>query len=135
MHSHDGEAGQGLGGAARQVTEHASALARLELELAALELKRKVAALALGIGLALAAVVLALYALGFALAGGASGLATFMPTWAALLIVAAALLAVIAVLLLLAVRSFKRGAPPMPEQAIEEAKLTQEALIGNGRSS
>ena len=38
----------GFGRAAKQVAEHASALARLELELAALELKRKVVALGIG---------------------------------------------------------------------------------------
>jgi hypothetical protein len=33
---------------------------------------------------------------------------------------------------LLAVRRIKRGTPPVPEQAIEEAKLTTEALKSDG---
>src|SRR5215208_6171027 len=84
-----------FGNAAKQVAEHASALARLELELAALELSRKAKALAVGIVLALAAVGLL----------GA-----------------------------LALGSLKKGAPPVPNQAIEEAKLTGEAIKANGRN-
>jgi len=51
MHTHGTEPNGGLGGAAKQVAEHASALARLEIELAKLELGRKVASLGIGIGL------------------------------------------------------------------------------------
>jgi Putative Actinobacterial Holin-X, holin superfamily III len=135
MHTPDGESNPNLGTAAREVAEHASALARLEVELAGLELKRKFGTLAFGIGLAVAAAVLLLYALGFALAGGAAGLSTVLPTWASLLIVAGVLLLVIAVLALVAVQAFKRGAPPVPEQAIEEAKRTQEVLSGDGSTA
>jgi hypothetical protein len=35
-------------------------------------------------------------------------------------------------LLVLALGRFKRGTPPVPEQAIEEAKLTTAALKSNG---
>ena len=45
----------GLGDAAKNVAERASALLRLELELATMEIKRKVVALGLGIALALPA--------------------------------------------------------------------------------
>jgi hypothetical protein len=123
----------GLGESAKRVAEHASALARLELELAALELKRKVAAFAVGIALALVAVVLLLFALGFALAGAAAAIGLVLSTWAALLIVAGGLLVMIAVLAMFAVASFKKGTPPVPKQAIEEAKLTTEALKADGR--
>jgi hypothetical protein len=118
----------GLGTAAKQVAEHASALARLELELAALELKKKLAALGVGVGLAVGAAVFLLYMLGFGLATIAAGLATFLDTWLALLIVTVFLLLVGALLGFLAMRSFKRGTPPVPEQAIREAKLTTEAI-------
>jgi hypothetical protein len=135
MHTPNGESNPNLGTAAREVAEHASALARLEVELAGLELKRKFGTLAFGIGLAVAAAVLLLYALGFALAGGAAGLSTVLPTWASLLIVAGVLLLVIGILALVAVQAFKRGAPPVPEQAIEEAKRTQEVLSGDGSTA
>ena len=82
----------GLGAAVKEVSERASALVRLELELASLELKNKVAALGIGIGLAVGAAVFGLFALGFLLATAAAGLATFLDTWLALLIVALFLL-------------------------------------------
>src|SRR5205823_13856041 len=82
---------RGLGAAARNVAEHASAIARLELELALLELKRKVASLGIGIALGLGALLMLLFALGFGLAAAAAGIATVVPTWAALLIVTGAL--------------------------------------------
>jgi hypothetical protein len=123
-----------LGAAAKQVAEHASTLFRLEIELATLELKRKAAALAVGIGLALGAVVLLLYAFGFGLASLASGLATAMPMWAALLIVTGILLLVAAILALIGRSSIKKGTPPVPNQAIQEAKLTTDALRADGRS-
>jgi uncharacterized membrane protein YqjE len=122
----------GLGQTVKSVSERASALVRLELELAALELKNKVAALGVGIGLALGAAVLLVFALGFGLATIAAGIATALPWWAALLIVTAGIVLVAAVLGLLGVRSIKKGTPPVPEQALMEAKLTSEALKGNG---
>ena len=131
MHTQEPEHAS-LGQSAKQIAEHASALARLELRLAALEMGKKAKALALGVGLALAAVVLLLYALGFGLAAIAAAIP--LSTWASLLIVTAALLVIIAVLGFFAVQAFKRGAPPVPNQAIEEAKLTTEAIkAGNGR--
>ena len=123
----------GLGQTVKSVSERASALVRLELELAALELKNKVAALGVGIGLALGAAVLLVFALGFGLATIAAGIATALPWWAALLIVTLGIVLVAAVLGLLGVRSIKKGTPPVPEQALMEAKLTTEALKGNGR--
>src|SRR5689334_12787802 len=126
------DAGSGLGPAVKQVSEHASALARLEVELAALELKRKVAALGIGIGMLVGAAVLALYGLGFGLASAASGLANVVDMWLALLIVAGALFLVVAILALLGIRSLKKGTPPVPEQAIDEAKKTADALRSNG---
>ena len=128
-----GSEGAGLGEAAKQVAEHASALARLELELAALELGRKVKALALGIALALVAAILLLFALGFGLASAAAALAIPLSTWLALLIVAGGLLVAIALIGMLALQQFKRGAPPVPKQAIEEARLTGEAIKADGR--
>ena len=129
MHTPDAENGrQGVGAAARDVAEHASTLAKLELELAQLELKRKAGALGAGAGLGIAAALLALYGLGFLFATVAGALATFLPAWLALLIVTAVLLLTAVVLALLARSQLKRATPPVPEQAIEEAKLTTEAL-------
>lgn len=118
----------GVGGAAKSVAEHASALARLEMELAALEVKKKVSALTVGIGLAVGAAIFALLGLGFGFATIAAALDTFLSTWLSLLIVTAGLLVLTGLLGALARRAIKRGAPPVPEQAIREAKLTTEAL-------
>jgi hypothetical protein len=118
----------GLGGAAKTVAEHASALARLELELAQLELKRKVARLGIGVGLVAAAAVLGLVGLGFVFLTLAAVLDTFLATWLALLIVTAVLLVAAGGLALAGLRLIKRGSPPVPEQAIREAKLTTGAL-------
>ena len=121
-------AGNGVGAAARRVADPASALARLELELAGLEVKRKLGSLALGIGLLAAAAVLGLFVLAFGLAAGAAGLATVLPTWAALLIVAGALAGLASLLGLLGLGRIRKGAPPVPDQAIAEARKTTEAL-------
>ena len=133
MPTHAGNTNGGVGTAAKNVAEHASSLVRLELELAALELKRKLAALGVGVGLGIGAAVFFLFTLGFGLATAAAALATFLDTWLALLIVTVFLLLVGALLGFLALRSFRRGTPPVPEQAIREAKLTTEAIKSNGR--
>jgi len=123
----------GLGSTVKSVSEHASSLVRLELELAALELKRKAASLGVGIGLALTAAVLLVFGLGFGLATIAAGIATAVAWWLALLIVTVGIVLVAALLAFLGVRAIKKGTPPVPEQALAEAKLTTEALKGNGR--
>ena len=139
MHTHETEPltteTPGVGDAAKLVAERASTLVRLEAELAALELKRKLTALGVGIGLASGAALFLLYALGFGLAAAAAGIATALPWWAALLIVTGVLLLLVLVLGGIAYLMFKRGTPPVPEQAIEEAKLTSEALRSDGNSA
>ena len=126
------QARNGIGAAAKQVAEHASSLVRLELELASLELKRKLGALGLGIGLAVGGAVFGLYALGFLFASIAAALATFMPTPLALLAVTLFLLVVAGVLVIVGLGRIKRGTPPVPQQAIAEAKLTTTALKSDG---
>jgi Putative Actinobacterial Holin-X, holin superfamily III len=131
MHTHETEK-RGVGPAVKEVAEHASALARLEMELATLELKRKVAAFGIGVGLGVAAGVFLLFALGFGLAAGAAALALVVSTWLALLIVFGGVLFLALILGVFAMRAIKAGTPPVPEQAVAEAKLTTEAIKGNG---
>ena len=123
---------QGVGAAAKSVSEHLSAILRLEIELASLELKRKVTALGLGIGLLLGAAIMLLFVVGFAYATIAAALATVMPTWAALLIVTGVLLLKAGLLGVLGLGRVKKGTPPVPEHAIREAKLTTNALKSDG---
>lgn len=132
MHTHATSNGSaGLGQAVKHVTERVSTLVRLELELASLELKRKVAALGIGIGLVAGAAVFGVLALGFLFATIAAALATFLDTWLALLIVTASLFLLAALLGVVGLRSIGKGTPPVPEQAIREAKLTTSALKGD----
>ena len=119
---------RGLGAATRLVSERASSLVRLELQLALAELKKKAAVFGVGIGLLVGAALLAVYGIGFALATAAAGLATTMSTWLALLIVTGAVFLVVAVLALVGISRLKKATPLVPAQAIEEAKITTEAL-------
>jgi len=124
-----------LGRAVKEVTERLSSIVRLELQLASLELQRKVSSLGMGLGLGVGALVFAVFAFGFLFATIAAALATFLPTWLALLIVTLFLLLLAGILGLLSQRAIKRGTPPVPQQAIEEAKLTTSALKGgNGNN-
>jgi len=122
----------GLGATAKDVAEHASSLFRLELELATLELKKKASNLGFGAGLALGAAIFGFYGLGFLFATIAAGLATAMSTWLAILIVTLGLFVIAAILGLIGLNRIKKGTPPVPEQAILEAKLTQNALKADG---
>jgi putative superfamily III holin-X len=124
---------KGLGGLGKEVAEYARSFVKLELELAALEVKKKVSSLAVGIGLGVGAAIFAVFGLGFLFATVAAALATFLSTWLALLIVTLGLFGLTAILGLLAFVKIKKGTPPVPEQAIREAKLTTEALKSNGR--
>jgi hypothetical protein len=124
----DAQTNGGVGGAAKSVAEHASAIARLEVELATLELKNKVTVLGVGIGMGVGAAIFGLFGLGFVFATIAAALATFLPWWLALLIVTVALFLLAGLLGLLARGRIQKATPPVPEQAIREAKLTTEAI-------
>jgi hypothetical protein len=122
----------GLSDSAKQVADHAKQLVRLELQLAALELKRKLQPIGIGVGLLVGAAVVAFFLVEFVLAAVTAALALVVPVWAALLIMIGVLAVLIAILVLVGIQLIKRGTPPVPEQAITEAKLTTEALKSNG---
>jgi heme A synthase len=118
----------GLGGAAKLVADRARSIVRLELQLAASELKKKVAAIGLGIGLLLGAAVFLFFAVCFALATIAAAIATTLSVWLALLIVAGGLFLFTGLLVALGIMFVRKGTPPVPSQALEEARLTAEAV-------
>jgi hypothetical protein len=120
--------GPGLGASIDAVRDHARRLVGLEVELAAWELKQKLAALGVGIGLLVGAGLFALYGLGFLFATLAAAFDTFLPRWLSLLIVTLLLFLVALILALVGRSSLRKGTPPVPEQAIDEAKRTSEAL-------
>ncbi len=119
----------GLSDAAQRVADHARSFVDLEVKLATAELKRKAAAIGAGVGLMVGAAVLAFLALVFGLAAAAAGLSTTSLTvWESLLIVCGALILLTATLTLVGYLLLRKGTQPMPEQAVEEARLTAEAL-------
>lgn len=130
MPTHVGE--RGIGAAARAVSERVSAIVRLEIQLAVSELKRKVVALGLGIGLLVGAGLFSFFGLAFLLAAAAAAIALALPWWASLLIVGGGLFLLTGLLAFAGITALAKGSPPVPQQAIEEAKLTTEALK-NGR--
>ena len=123
----------GVTWAAKELVDRARSIVRLEIELAMLEVKTKAVRIAVGVGFGAGAAVVAVFALGFLAAGGAAALALVIPVWGALLTIGGILLLLMGVLLFLALRSLRAGTPPVPEEAIEEAKLTTETLLSNGR--
>lgn len=120
--------GFGLSDATKRVAEHARSFVELEVQLATAELKRKAAEFGVGAGLTIGAAVLAFLALVFGLLAAAAGLATTLPVWASLLIVCGALILVCAILAAIGIHMLQNAANPVPEQAVEEAELTAEAL-------
>jgi len=121
---------RGIRASFRRVIRHAGSLSDLQKELARAEMKRKMAALGTGAGLAIGAGVILFFAVAFGLATAAAALALVVDTWLALLIMFVLLLLVALVLGLVAVRMVKKGTPPVPEQAIEELRLTRQTLRG-----
>lgn len=119
---------KGIRASIRRVIAHARSISQLEKELATLELKQKAASLGAGAGLGIAAGVMGFFATAFALATIAAALALVFDWWLALLIVFGILILLTLLLALLALRFVKKGTPLAPEQAIEEALLTKQAL-------
>jgi len=117
-----------VGATAKSVAEHASTLTRLEIELALLELKRKAAAFGFGVGTAAAAIMWVFFAVALALGTAVVALDLVVDLWLAFLIVTGAVLVLAAVFALLARAGFRNAAPPVPERAIEQAKLTTSAF-------
>jgi len=120
-----------LGELVNQVTENASLLIREEIELAKTEIELKMKRLAQGAAVGAAAGFFLFFVLVFALHALAWGLADAFfrsSIWPGFLITAGILLVLAVIAGLLAMRAFKAGAPPTPDQAIEEAKLIREAL-------
>lgn len=118
----------GLSGATKRVTEHARSFVKLELQLAAAEAKRKLAALGIGIALAVTGALLGLFAIAFGLAAATAGIAVALPVWLSLLVMFGGLFLLAGMLGTTGLMLLRKGAKPVPEQAIAEAQLTREAL-------
>jgi uncharacterized membrane protein YqjE len=113
------------------VSENASTLVREEIELAKAEVSEKVGKILRGSVVGIVAGVFAFLALILIMHGIAWLLAEELfdgNVWPGYFVEAAVFLLVAAVAGLVASKALKSGAPPVPEQAIEEAKLTKEML-------
>jgi uncharacterized membrane protein YqjE len=125
-------ADKSLGEIVADVSEKASQLVREEIELAKAEVKDKVSKLTRGAAVAAAAGVF----LVFGVTMFFHGLAWFLDDvfnwedniWAGFAVVTAILFLLATLAGLLAFRLFKKGSPPTPDLAIEEAKRTRAEL-------
>jgi len=115
------------------VSERASGLIRDEIELAKAEVREKASQLIRGSVVGIVAGVFAFLALILVMHGVAWLLTDLFfgdDVWAGYLVEAGIFLLLGALAALFAYRSLRAGAPPVPEQAIEEAKRTREMLEG-----
>lgn len=118
------------------VSEKTSSLIRDEIELAKAEVGEKVGKILRGSAVGMAAGAFAFLALILAMEGIAWLLNEEVFSgrfWPGFFIEAAAFLLIAAGAGLAAYRSVRSGAPPVPEQAIEEAKRTKAMLEGGER--
>ena len=123
-----------LGEIVAEVSEKASQLVREEIELAKAEVTDKLSKLGRGAAIAAAAGVFLI----FGVTTFFHGLAWFLndvfnwedSNWAGFAVVTAFLFLLATLAGLVAVRLFKKGAPPTPDLAIEEAKRTRAELEG-----
>jgi uncharacterized membrane protein YqjE len=130
-----GSAEKSLGDVVNDVSTKASLLVREEIELAKTEITEKVTSLAKGAAVAAAAGVFAVFALIYFL----HALAWFFndlldvgqSAWIGFLIVFGILIVLAGIAGFIGLRWIKRGSPPTPELAIEEAKRTRAQIMEN----
>jgi uncharacterized membrane protein YqjE len=120
-----------LGDIVAEVSEKASLLVREEIELAKAEVTDKISKLTKGAVIGIAAGVFLIYAITMffhMLAWFFVDLFDWSSVWFGYAIVTGLLLVMTAIAALLARGLFKKGAPPTPDLAIEEAKRTRAEL-------
>jgi protein-S-isoprenylcysteine O-methyltransferase Ste14 len=119
-----------LGDIVGDVTSKASLLVKEEIELAKAEISQKAKKLGIGAGLIAVAGAFMFFFLIFFLHMLALGFSDWfsLKPWVGYAIVCVLLLVFAAILALIARRMFKKGSPPTPQMAIEEAKKTRAAI-------
>jgi protein-S-isoprenylcysteine O-methyltransferase Ste14 len=119
-----------LGDIVGDVTSKASLLVKEEIELAKAEISQKAKKLGIGAGLIAVAGAFMLFFLIFFLHMLAIGFSDWfnLRPWVGYAMVCVLLLVFAAILALIARRMFKKGSPPTPQMAIEEAKKTRAAI-------
>jgi uncharacterized membrane protein YqjE len=117
------------------VSERTTSLIREEIELAKTEVGEKLGSILRGSVVGIAAGTFAFLALILVMEGIAWLLNEEVfdgKTWPGFFIEAGVFLLIAALAGLIAFRAVRSGAPPLPEQAIEEAKLTKSVFEGDG---
>ena len=119
-----------LGKAIQEVSEKASLLVREEIALAKAELTQKVSSLARAAAIGAAAGVFVLAGLIYFLHFIAWGLTSLFGSdpWLGYLIVAGALFLAAGLAGVIAARLVRKGVPPTPKMAIEEAQLIKKTI-------
>ena len=128
-----GTAEKSLGDVVNDVSTKASLLVREEIELAKTEIAEKVSSLAKGAAVAAAAGIFAVFSLIYLL----HALAWFLndlldvgeSAWIGFLIVFGILILLAGIAGMIGLRWIKRGSPPTPDLAIEEAKRTRTEIM------
>ncbi|HEY1451077.1 MAG TPA: phage holin family protein [Solirubrobacteraceae bacterium] len=129
-----------IAAAITEVSERATVLVREEIELAKAEVTEKATKLVKGAVVGIAAGIFFAMALIFALVGFAWLLYYYLPGNPYTFFWGFFAMAVILVLLgalagLLAAKAVKKGSPPMPSMAIDEAKKIKQTVSGDGPAS
>jgi uncharacterized membrane protein YqjE len=129
-----------IAAAITEVSERATVLVREEIELAKVEVTEKATKLVKGAVVGIAAGIFFAMALIFALVGFAWLLYYYLPGNQYTFFWGFFAMAVILVLLgalagLLAAKAVKKGSPPMPSMAIDEAKKIKQTVSGDGPAS
>ena len=126
------DAEKNLGEIVAEVSEKASLLVQQEIELAKAEISQKVTSLTRGTVIGIAAGVFAIFGITMlfhTLAWFLNDLLNWETSnWAGFLVVTVALFILAGPAAFIAARLFKKGAPPTPDMAIEEAKRTRAEL-------
>ena len=123
-------ADKNLGEIVAEVSEKASLLVRQEIDLAKAEVSSKISKLTKGAAVGAAAGVFLIFGVTMLFHTAAWFLSDLMDwnPWAGYAVVTGVLFLLGIVAGLLALRLFKKGAPPTPDMAIEEAKRTRADL-------
>jgi uncharacterized membrane protein YqjE len=124
-----GDADKGLGDIVAEVSEKASLLVRQEIELAKAEVAEKVSKLTKGAVVGAAAGVFAIFGITMlfhTLAWFLNDLFNWETSlWAGFLVITVTLFLLAGLAAFVASRLFKKGAPPTPDMAIEQARRTR----------
>jgi len=122
-----------LGQLTGDLSQQVSRLVRDEIRLAQVEMRDKGKRIGTGAGLMGAGGLIALFGAGCLVAAAVLALDLVWPTWLAAIVVGAVLLIVAAIVAATGRTQMRRGAPPVPREAMASTKEDIEALKGGHR--